>query len=76
MSEKSSPSSNSSDLPTIDPAVATTIADQLKVLRQSIKAALPYTGGVYAVKPEDLVVFYDIEGENNARCVAFTFMFP
>ncbi|KAJ7760682.1 hypothetical protein DFH07DRAFT_1059997 [Mycena maculata] len=43
------------------------IAKQLKVLQQSLEAQVPYTGGVHLVKADDLVVYYDIEGERPRR---------
>ncbi|KAF8174470.1 hypothetical protein K438DRAFT_2023152 [Mycena galopus ATCC 62051] len=44
---------------------AMSIDDQLKVLRESLEEHVPYTAGVYAVKPEDLVVYYDLEKDVN-----------
>ncbi|KAJ7144388.1 hypothetical protein C8R44DRAFT_759822 [Mycena epipterygia] len=49
----------------------TPIADHLKVLRESLTAEVPYTGGVHPVKPEDLVVYYDVEGEKYPRRIDF-----
>ncbi|KAJ7468267.1 hypothetical protein B0H11DRAFT_2305835 [Mycena galericulata] len=46
---------------------ASPIEEQLKVLRESLQVEVPYTGGVYTVKPEALVVYYDVEGENSPR---------
>ncbi|KAJ7743271.1 hypothetical protein DFH07DRAFT_905141 [Mycena maculata] len=43
------------------------IADQLEVLRKSLAMPhVPYTSGVHPVKAEDLVVYYDVEGEKYA----------
>ncbi|KAJ7129169.1 hypothetical protein C8R44DRAFT_872468 [Mycena epipterygia] len=44
-------------------------AQHLTMLRRSLTMKVPYTGGVHPVKPEDLVVYYDIDGEfkRNAR---------
>jgi hypothetical protein len=46
---------------------ATAIAAQLKVLRDSLDVQVPYTGGIHPVKAEDLVVYYDVQGEKYAR---------
>ncbi|KAJ7468260.1 hypothetical protein B0H11DRAFT_2239044 [Mycena galericulata] len=48
---------------------ASPIEEQLKILRESLQVEVPYTppGGVYTVKPEALVVYYDVEGENSPR---------
>ncbi|KAJ7816851.1 hypothetical protein B0H14DRAFT_3743117 [Mycena olivaceomarginata] len=43
------------------------IDDQLKVLREAIETEVPYTGGVHVIKAEDLLVYYDVEGEANPR---------
>ncbi|KAJ6619265.1 hypothetical protein B0H10DRAFT_1913063 [Mycena sp. CBHHK59/15] len=67
-SPQSSPKSSNSDLPHLDPADATIIADHLKVfkvLRQSVKVQVPYTGGVHPVKAEDLVLYYDVDGDKS-----------
>ncbi|KAK7046440.1 Fe2OG dioxygenase domain-containing protein [Favolaschia claudopus] len=40
------------------------IADSLEALRNAIKTEIPYTGGVHTVKPEDLVLYYEVEGGN------------
>ncbi|KAF7338753.1 Fe2OG dioxygenase domain-containing protein [Mycena sanguinolenta] len=46
---------------------ATDVEEQLEVLRSSLTVQVPYTGGVYPVKVEDLVIYYDAEGENGPR---------
>ncbi|KAJ6469401.1 hypothetical protein C8R45DRAFT_908810 [Mycena sanguinolenta] len=51
------------------PSHATDVDDQLQVLRNSLSVQVPYTGGVYPVKVEDLSIYYDTEGENNPRCL-------
>ncbi|KAJ7186428.1 hypothetical protein C8R46DRAFT_1272968 [Mycena filopes] len=43
------------------------IDHHLQVLRDSLEVQVPYTGGIYAVKPEDLVVYYDVEGDKYPR---------
>lgn len=43
------------------------IDDQLKALREAIETEVPYTGGVHVIKAEDLLVYYDVEGEANPR---------
>ncbi|KAJ7325949.1 hypothetical protein DFH08DRAFT_1028017 [Mycena albidolilacea] len=53
-----------SDLPS---ANQSRINDQLKVLRKAIETEVPYTGGVHVIKAEDLLVYYDVEGEANPR---------
>jgi hypothetical protein len=58
---------------------ATAIADDLEILRDSLGMQVPYTGGIHAVKPEDLVVYYDVDEEKNARLVLVlppTFLSP
>ncbi|KAF7338758.1 Fe2OG dioxygenase domain-containing protein [Mycena sanguinolenta] len=45
---------------------ATDIEAQLQVLRSSLTVQVPYTGGVYPVKAEDLIIYYD-SGENGSR---------
>ncbi|KAJ7643435.1 hypothetical protein DFH06DRAFT_1301333 [Mycena polygramma] len=56
----------------LDPADARTISDHLKVLKQALKVPdVPYTGGVHSVSQEDLAVYYNIEGERNARYIDF-----
>ncbi|KAJ6509853.1 hypothetical protein DFH09DRAFT_1435381 [Mycena vulgaris] len=64
-----SESDSSSDEITLDLADATTIEDHLEILRQSLKEQVPYTGGVHPIKPEDLVVYYATDGEDNARSI-------
>ncbi|KAJ7142861.1 hypothetical protein C8R44DRAFT_692472 [Mycena epipterygia] len=48
------------------PAGVSLIKDHLQVLRDSSQVPVPCTGGVYPVKPEDLVVYYGVEGEKSA----------
>ncbi|KAJ7142874.1 hypothetical protein C8R44DRAFT_866152 [Mycena epipterygia] len=48
------------------PAGVSLIEDHLQVLRDSSQVPVPYTGGVHPVKPEDLVVYYGVEGEKSA----------
>ncbi|KAJ7093347.1 hypothetical protein B0H15DRAFT_776829 [Mycena belliarum] len=57
--------------PRIDLADAATIADHLKILRQSLKEHVPYTAGVHPVKLEDLAVFYMTGQERDARVIDF-----
>ncbi|KAJ7654028.1 hypothetical protein DFH06DRAFT_1093051 [Mycena polygramma] len=38
-----------------------TCTDPLQVLRDSLVAQVPYTGGIYPVKAEDLVIYYGVE---------------
>ncbi|KAJ7446577.1 hypothetical protein FB451DRAFT_1055059, partial [Mycena latifolia] len=47
----------------------TTIADHLKLLRQSLNVHVPYAGGVHPVKPNELVVYYANDDEGNARFI-------
>ncbi|KAJ7604700.1 hypothetical protein DFH06DRAFT_1386838 [Mycena polygramma] len=44
-----------------------TFEDQLTILRDSLDAQVPYTGGIHPVKAEDLTIYYDVAGEKNAR---------
>ncbi|KAJ7749712.1 hypothetical protein B0H16DRAFT_1551129 [Mycena metata] len=44
----------------------TTIDHHLKVLRDTLNVHVPYTGGIHPVKPEDLVIYYDVQGEKYA----------
>ncbi|KAJ7175085.1 hypothetical protein C8R43DRAFT_1057737 [Mycena crocata] len=53
--------------PLLNPADAVSIEDHLKILRQSLKAQVPYTGGVHPIPPRDLVVYYDAEGGGSRR---------
>jgi hypothetical protein len=46
-----------------------TIAADLNSLRESLEAQVPYTGGIHVVKPEDLVIYYDVDGEMYPRSV-------
>ncbi|KAJ7495383.1 hypothetical protein FB451DRAFT_1550818 [Mycena latifolia] len=55
----------SSVSPPTEATHATSIAEHLNVLRQSLEAQVPYTGGVHVAKKEDLVIYYD-EGEKYA----------
>ncbi|KAJ6550250.1 hypothetical protein B0H19DRAFT_1074112 [Mycena capillaripes] len=48
-------------------AAATAIEYQLKVLRDSIEVQVPLIGGIHPVKPEDLVIYYDVAGEKYPR---------
>ncbi|KAF8196338.1 hypothetical protein K438DRAFT_1968053 [Mycena galopus ATCC 62051] len=41
--------------------------EQLKKLERSLKTSVPYTGGVHPVKADDLVIYYDVEGEKHPR---------
>ncbi|KAK7046412.1 Fe2OG dioxygenase domain-containing protein [Favolaschia claudopus] len=41
------------------------IADRLEILRNAIKKTAPYTAGVRPVKPEDLVIYYNVNVEDN-----------
>jgi hypothetical protein len=45
------------------------ITADLSSLRESLKAQVPYTGGIHVVKPEDLVIYYDVDGEMYPRSV-------
>ncbi|KAJ7882410.1 hypothetical protein B0H14DRAFT_1474577, partial [Mycena olivaceomarginata] len=44
-----------------------TITADLNSLRESLEAQVPYTGGIHVVKPEDLVIYYDVDGEMYPR---------
>ncbi|KAJ7478448.1 hypothetical protein FB451DRAFT_1338761 [Mycena latifolia] len=55
----------SSDAPLSSATHATNIAEHLRALRKSLAEQVPYTGRVHIVKKEDLVVYYDVEGEYN-----------
>ncbi|KAJ7315757.1 hypothetical protein DFH08DRAFT_790188 [Mycena albidolilacea] len=44
-----------------------TIAADLNSLRESLEEQVPYTGGIHVVKPEDLVIYYDVDGEMYPR---------
>ncbi|KAJ7876936.1 hypothetical protein B0H14DRAFT_3436396 [Mycena olivaceomarginata] len=46
-----------------------TITADLNSLRESLEAQVPYTGGIHVVKPEDLVLYYDVDGEMYPRSV-------
>ncbi|KAJ7123259.1 hypothetical protein C8R43DRAFT_43540 [Mycena crocata] len=59
--------SSNPESPMLLPADATTIDDHLKILRQSLKVQVPYTGGIHTVKGEDLVLFYEGENAVNRR---------
>ncbi|KAJ6568121.1 hypothetical protein B0H10DRAFT_2109921 [Mycena sp. CBHHK59/15] len=64
-----SDSGTSESMP-LDPAIVTRIDDRLKILRESLHAQVPpYTSGVEPVKAEDLVIYYNIEPEKNARWI-------
>ncbi|KAJ7118021.1 hypothetical protein C8R43DRAFT_1241993 [Mycena crocata] len=64
MSQSTSPEATTDPRSSIlFPSDATTLEDHLKIFRHSLKFHVPYTGGVHAVKPEDLVIYYDVEGE-------------
>ncbi|KAJ6469402.1 hypothetical protein C8R45DRAFT_1167033 [Mycena sanguinolenta] len=54
-------------MPDSQPTHATDVEDQLQVLRTSLSVQVPYTGGVYPVKVEDLVLYYGSEGGNGPR---------
>ncbi|KAJ7650770.1 hypothetical protein FB45DRAFT_1077932 [Roridomyces roridus] len=43
----------------------TSIDAHFKTLRESFETRIPYTGGLHTVKPEDLVLYYDVEGEEH-----------
>ncbi|KAJ7141762.1 hypothetical protein C8R43DRAFT_954723 [Mycena crocata] len=53
--------------PVLNPADAVTIEDHLKILRQSLKFQVPYTGGVHPIPARDLMVYYDVEGGGPRR---------
>ncbi|KAJ7016550.1 hypothetical protein C8F04DRAFT_1406883 [Mycena alexandri] len=44
----------------------TAIDHHLEVLRDALNVQVPYTGGIHPVKPEDLVIYYDVQGEKYA----------
>lgn len=46
-----------------------TIEDRLELLQQSLGVQVPYTAGVLPAKTEDLILYYDVEGEDFPRCV-------
>ncbi|KAK6984886.1 Fe2OG dioxygenase domain-containing protein [Favolaschia claudopus] len=41
------------------------IADRMEILRNAIRKTAPYTAGVRPVKPEDLVIYYNVNVEDN-----------
>ncbi|KAJ6565703.1 hypothetical protein B0H10DRAFT_1842245, partial [Mycena sp. CBHHK59/15] len=41
---------------------------ELEILRHSLEA-LPYTAGVHPVKEDDLILYYDVLGDKNPRCI-------
>ncbi|KAJ7650800.1 hypothetical protein FB45DRAFT_26117 [Roridomyces roridus] len=47
----------------------TSIDDQLKALRETLTTQVPYTSGTHAVKEEDLILFYEVPGEDHAHRV-------
>ncbi|KAJ7186454.1 hypothetical protein C8R46DRAFT_1273049, partial [Mycena filopes] len=50
-----------------DPTSSNAFIDHhLQVLSESLEVQVPYTGGIHVVKPDDLVVYYDVEGEKYA----------
>ncbi|KAJ7787543.1 hypothetical protein B0H14DRAFT_3892995 [Mycena olivaceomarginata] len=40
-----------------------TIAADLNSLRESLEAQVPYAGGIHVLKPEDPVIYYDVDRE-------------
>ncbi|KAJ7138624.1 hypothetical protein C8R46DRAFT_1137393 [Mycena filopes] len=45
------------------------IDHHLKVLREALDVPIPYTGSIHPVRPEDLTIYYDSEGETSASRV-------
>ncbi|KAJ7458585.1 hypothetical protein FB451DRAFT_1507960 [Mycena latifolia] len=50
---------------------ASDIATHLSALRQSLDVGAPCTSGVHRVKAQDLVVYYDVEGQNYSSRIDF-----